>query len=152
MEALLMIEYTLGFALDLENQKVALIRKNRPEWQAGKLNGIGGHIEEGENPKEAQVREFYEETGVGTFLSDWNFVCRMDREEDNFSCFVFRTFNIPLKLLANITDENIEIHETKNINELYRNGECLSNIPWLVYMCLDLNPGGKRYYISGTIG
>lgn len=63
--------------------RVALIRKAKPEWQKGKLNGIGGKIEEGEGPFAAMVREFREETGVdhrdwGTFAEmtgpDWSVV------------------------------------------------------------------------------
>jgi hypothetical protein len=38
------VEYVVGFAFDTDG-RVALIRKNRPEWQAGRLNGIGGHVE-----------------------------------------------------------------------------------------------------------
>ncbi len=41
-----------------------MIRKNRPDWQAGKLNFPGGHIEEGEEPQIAAARELFEETGL----------------------------------------------------------------------------------------
>lgn len=34
-------KYVVGFAFDLTLTMVALIRKNRPEWQMGLLNGIG---------------------------------------------------------------------------------------------------------------
>lgn len=43
---------------------VLLVRKNHPAWQAGRLNGIGGGIEEGETQEVAMRREFREETGV----------------------------------------------------------------------------------------
>jgi 8-oxo-dGTP pyrophosphatase MutT (NUDIX family) len=75
------VEYVVGFAFDTYG-RVALIRKNRPEWQAGQLNGIGGHVETAcersdhinsrhdaacrghlEDPYVAMVREFEEETG-----------------------------------------------------------------------------------------
>lgn len=68
-------EYVVGFAFDTWN-RVALIRKNRPEWQAGKLNGIGGHVEPGEDPDEAMIREFREETG--TYLVGWKKFVVMD--------------------------------------------------------------------------
>lgn len=55
--------YVVGFLFNTDLD-VLLIRKNRPEWQAGKLNGIGGKIEDGEEPLEAMVREFEEEAGV----------------------------------------------------------------------------------------
>lgn len=48
---------------------VALVRKNRPKWQAGRLNAIGGSVEEGETAFGAMVREFKEEAGVE--INDW---------------------------------------------------------------------------------
>lgn len=56
--------YVLGFAFTPDFEKVALIRKNKPDWQAGLLNGIGGKVEVGECPAVAMDREFLEETGV----------------------------------------------------------------------------------------
>lgn len=57
------VEYVLGFMFNLAESKVLLVWKNRPAWQAGKLNGVGGKIEEGETPIQAMNREFAEETG-----------------------------------------------------------------------------------------
>ena len=46
---------------------VVLTHKNRPAWQAGKLNGVGGKIELLESPVAAMVREF--ELGLATLAS-----------------------------------------------------------------------------------
>ena len=43
---------------------VLLIRKNRPVWQKGWLNGVGGGINPGETPAAAMDREFTEEAGL----------------------------------------------------------------------------------------
>lgn len=59
-----MKRYVLGFAFDPDLHNVLLIKKTRPEWQKDRMNGIGGHIEEGELSCEAMRREFIEETGV----------------------------------------------------------------------------------------
>ena len=56
--------YVVGFLLNYDRTQVVLIRKNRPAWQAGHLNGVGGKIEMGETPIEAMTREFEEETGL----------------------------------------------------------------------------------------
>ena len=58
-------EYVVGFCFDPSLHHVVLVRKNRPEWQKGRLNGVGGHIEESDpDAKYAMDREFGEETGV----------------------------------------------------------------------------------------
>lgn len=40
-----MKEYTLIFVFNTELTKTLLIRKTHPEWQVGKLNGLGGTVE-----------------------------------------------------------------------------------------------------------
>lgn len=57
------MKYVLVFAFNHVND-LLLIQKNRPEWQAGRLNGIGGKVEPGENFLDAAVREFKEEANV----------------------------------------------------------------------------------------
>lgn len=57
-------EYVCGFYFDSKFQQVVLIWKNKPAWQKGKLNGVGGKIEKEESPITAMRREFHEETGI----------------------------------------------------------------------------------------
>ncbi len=63
--------YVRGFMFSDDWLRVLLIRKLKPKWQFGLLNGIGGHIEKGESEAEAMVREFKEETGVQTTKDEW---------------------------------------------------------------------------------
>lgn len=81
--------YVVGFLFwggdQMFGDQVALIRKNRPEWQAGKLNGIGGKIEPGEKPLEAMVREFREETGE--IVTDWRHFATMEGNNSEIFCF-----------------------------------------------------------------
>lgn len=58
------MNYVCGFLFHPPSNSVALIEKKKPAWQYGKLNGIGGKIEVGENPLSAMIREFAEETSV----------------------------------------------------------------------------------------
>jgi 8-oxo-dGTP pyrophosphatase MutT (NUDIX family) len=67
------VEYVLGFAFTPSKGGVLLIRKNRPAWQAGKFNGVGGKIESTDpTVEDAMCREFYEETGIPTQESQWS--------------------------------------------------------------------------------
>lgn len=43
---------------------VALIRKDRPDWQAGLFNFIGGKVNDGEAPWDAAIRECLEEADL----------------------------------------------------------------------------------------
>ena len=43
-------EYVAGFLFSRDGSLLALILKNKPDWQKGKLNAIGGKIEDGETP------------------------------------------------------------------------------------------------------
>ncbi len=61
--------YVVGFYY--LGSSVLLIRKNRPEWQKGKWNGVGGHIEAGETSVQAMRREFREETGTDVSEKRW---------------------------------------------------------------------------------
>lgn len=56
--------FVCGFCFDEERERVVLIEKSQPAWQAGRLNGVGGKVEPGESVSAAMTREFEEEAGV----------------------------------------------------------------------------------------
>ncbi len=51
--------------------QVLLVMKDRPNWQKGRLNLVGGKVEKGESPLLAAVRELKEETGLDPYPGDW---------------------------------------------------------------------------------
>lgn len=61
--------YCVGFGY--YGDCVVLVKKERPEWQKGFLNGVGGKLEKNESPLEAMIREFFEETGQLTTPDQW---------------------------------------------------------------------------------
>jgi len=121
-------QYVLGFYFSEDKKRVALIKKTKPDWQAGKLNGIGGKIEEGEAPHEAMIREFREETGH--IHNEWRYFALM--KNSNFDVFCYVAFG-DLEALQTTTEEEVV---TLWVDSLYR-GEVLPNIKWLVAMALD---------------
>jgi 8-oxo-dGTP diphosphatase len=64
-------EYVCGFAFSEDLGRVVLIQKKRPDWQTGRFNGVGGHVEPGESFEQAMAREFEEETGVMSAPHSW---------------------------------------------------------------------------------
>jgi len=69
-----MIHYVNGFLFDEKCAWVVLLKKNRPDWQAGFLNGVGGKAEESEYFIDAMARESFEEIGV---VPEWQYFISM---------------------------------------------------------------------------
>lgn len=65
----------VGFLFSPDFKYVALIKKNKPEWQFGRFNGIGGKLEAGETGLQAMRREFHEEAGLQ--IADWTSFCHV---------------------------------------------------------------------------
>ncbi|HXJ56935.1 MAG TPA: NUDIX hydrolase [Verrucomicrobiae bacterium] len=61
--------YVAGFLFRNQGKEVALIKKRKPFWQYGLLNGVGGKVAAGETPAQAMAREFEEEAGI--VVLDW---------------------------------------------------------------------------------
>lgn len=118
--------YVLGFAFD-DLGRVALIRKRRPDWQAGRLNGIGGHIENHETAYHAMVREFYEETGVK--LVDWQAVGVM--KGDDWHVTVFTVTSSKVRGVRTATDEEVVLQLPHNLPYV----KCIENVVPLVQLC-----------------
>jgi 8-oxo-dGTP diphosphatase len=92
---------------DVATQRVLLIRKRRPAWQAGKLNGVGGKIEAAESPIQALVREVREEAALDTVPEQWRYFGVMDGPEFLVHCFELRDDGITG--FRSLTDETLEL-------------------------------------------
>lgn len=112
------MRYVVGFAF--WRDKVLLIHKKKgPAYVVGKLNGVGGKIENGEQVRSAMVREFMEETGVETWPSAWTEVAVMkgDANEGN---------NYELNILYAFLPDVADFEKIKNPE---KDGEELEWIP-----------------------
>ena len=148
-------QMVLGFMFNRYLTEVVLMVKERPAWQAGLLNGIGGHIEPDETPRMAMAREFLEETGCQTRIYDWQPCFKMIRscgDDGDFAVRVFRCIaDVPSLKPFVRTAEDQEVLILKPFGPW--NLPCVSNLPWIVAMLTDLNPGDcPSYHVQGIVG
>lgn len=131
-------KYVVGIVFSNDREHVALIRKQKPVWQKGKLNGVGGKVEQNEFAINAMEREFQEETGVFIRGCEWkHFLQMMGQNDAGTGEFYidFFTAECDLTLLKSPEEEKIEIISTREIHPL-RN-DVIENIPWVVALALD---------------
>ncbi|HKZ40549.1 MAG TPA: NUDIX domain-containing protein [Candidatus Hodarchaeales archaeon] len=125
-------KYVCGFLFDMAFKHVALINKVRPDWQKGKLNGIGGKVEPRESLDAAMAREFEEEAGRHFSASTW----KMFAEIEGSDWVVYFFFNVSdaVFLLESKTDEKVEVIEVDTLNN---NDRVIQNLKWLIPMTMD---------------
>lgn len=100
-----MQRYVLGFVVNDDGQSILLLRKNRPKFLAGRLNGVGGKIEDRETEVEAMVRECLEECDVFIPPDEWFLMGEMG-DRVNYLVHVFAA-NAPLSQARQCTDEQL---------------------------------------------
>lgn len=123
-----MIQYVAGLLFSDEGDRVTLILKNRPDWQAGLYNALGGKVEFGESPQEAMRREFIEEAGVDI---DWE--GRFTLSGPDYQVHWFSCHNTEaMTYLQTMTDEVVEVVEAYNLPE-----NVIPNLWWIVPMMND---------------
>jgi len=124
-----MTEYVAGFLFSPDEKQVLLIRKNRPEWQKGMINGIGGHIEPEETSEEAMSREFLEETGLN--ILSWYKGAQL--YGNGWIVHFFYTCGF-LGDAKSMTDEEVRIYEINQLPD-----SIIPNLRYLIPICLDKN-------------
>jgi 8-oxo-dGTP diphosphatase len=137
--------YACGFLFSLDRGRVLLIRKRRPAWQAGKLNGVGGKIEPGESPPQAMRREFREEADLD--VRDWQEVLTLSGRDDAGSGVAwrghfFRAFG-DIDAARSMTDEQLELHEVAALPT-----DTIPNLRWMIPLMLDDEPVSGVYRVE----
>ena len=111
-----MKRYVVGFPILPCRTGLSLIQKNRPDWQAGKWNGIGGKVEFGEKILDAMDREADEEAGLGGLK--WALVCNITDSVNGYSVDFFAAFDLRAHGCRSRTDERVEFWPTRAVWEL----------------------------------
>jgi 8-oxo-dGTP diphosphatase len=127
--------YTIGILFDSNFDQVLLILKNRPEWQKGKYNFPGGHVEEDETMVECVVREFKEECNLNSNKEDWRFIGFLNNDT-NYQCSIYTAFN--LGEVQTNEDQEVKWFDLENLPE-----NIITNLTWLI-------PFAKNVWIQGN--
>lgn len=136
------VTYVNGFCFNESGSRLLLLEKERPEWQKGLLNGIGGEMEKGgQTASEAMVRKFKEEAGVETKSEEWELFCKvLFGDEDSPSCiFFFRLFSDSAHAIAETqTDEEIQDLSFQSVTQNdYIVDSLVPDLRWIIPLAED---------------
>ena len=122
--------YVVGFLFSEDYSRIVLIRKNRPDWQAGLLNGLGGKINLlDETPVTAMKREFKEESGVE--VDNWKEFLKLEGE---VSVVYFFIATGDTTKVTTIETGIVESYDVATLKE--RLGACVPNLSWILPLAL----------------
>lgn len=126
-----MKQYTLGFVFDSSLESVLLMHKTKPERQVGKINGLGGKVEKGEDSRACIAREVKEEADLKTARDEWVYVGNMHSAEWSVDVFGL----IYVGAMSDAKSIELERIEWFSIDALPPN--IISNLSWLISMVKD---------------
>lgn len=131
-------EMVVGFAFSEDRQRVLLIKKTKPAWMNGLLNGIGGKIEKSETASAAMRREAQEEAGLNLLWKPVFLLMAANKARGvpDATIYVFAAI-CDITMAVELTEEQLEIH---SVNDLPAN--VVSNLPWIIPVCLHGNISG----------
>lgn len=106
--------YVVGFITD--DNRVLLINKNRPKWQEGLFNGIGGKVEGNESPLEAMIRETKEETGLE--INEWESIETISFKNGvELHAYSSHISSSDIEQFQSLTDEKVSLFKKDKLPE-----------------------------------
>lgn len=126
--------YVLGFLFSESMHRVLLVQKARPSWQAGKLNGIGGHIEPRESAYAAMEREADEEAGITPGSLNWHSLGEMTFRMMGARVFLFSAHDPGTEecLIAPTPEQKTEPIAFYDWKEAENFALMMPNLRWLI--------------------
>jgi 8-oxo-dGTP pyrophosphatase MutT (NUDIX family) len=142
--------FVLAFLFDITLTKVVLIRKNKPDWMAGKFNAPGGHVEEGETFETAVDREFSEETGM--IVTEWTPFLRLFRPGDSEDTLrtleCYWSYSGRIGDVKSVTDEQVGVFDVQSV---MGREDVVKDTKWIIAMAQEaatrrLHGDGEMYF------
>jgi len=127
------IEATLAFIFNKDLTKVLLIKKKKPVYHAGMLNGLGGKLEPGETHLECVIREIEEEAGFITQKKDWIKVGFLTWSIWRVSVWT-GVYDSSQEKTTNFPEEGVGWHDARSLSN-----NVIENLHWLIPLCIDVN-------------
>jgi 8-oxo-dGTP diphosphatase len=137
--------YVAGFLFDENLNRVVLIRKTKPEYQKGKLNGVGGKVGDHnseESPDDATRREFLEETGMS--VSNWRRFLILNTEHSTIS------FYWAVGCVENATTMTEEMISVYDVSDVINRMDIMPNLRWCVQMASSFAFGERSKEFDAT--
>lgn len=155
-----MKRYVVGFLFNPEGDEVVLVLKTKPDWQRGRLNGVGGKVEPGDAESvlqdwivgvpaghglastylAAMKREWREETGDTSDI-DWKrfdtlsseIVYDPEHDQEGWEIAIFAAVGNPMSVVISVVEGQKGGEETLVLWEIFnRRARLLSRpfTPW----------------------
>ena len=137
-------QYTVGLCFDTTGDNLLLMRKGRPSWQKGLLNGVGGKIDPYESALACMIRKFLEEAGIRTRTDQWHFVLTLvDDTAPKVSVYFFTIFDTGVfqDAVTQDEDEPLERFDTQEfLGTLMERRDITADLQWFIpFIALDHN-------------
>jgi 8-oxo-dGTP diphosphatase len=124
--------YVLALLFDAAGDRVVLMRRTRPAWQAGRVNALGGKLAAAESPADAARREVREEAGVD--VATWEEF--LVWEDPVYRMHAVRAFDDAALAARTMEDQPVFLAEARALPP-----EVIDNLRWLVPLALDRDVG-----------
>lgn len=124
--------------LDPTLSKVVLIRKQKPAWQKGLLNGVGGKVGDhiaGEKPEQAIHREFNEEAGVDGLNWQKYLTLKTPHSELHFFRAIGNVYRASTR-----TEEEIGVFDVHEVMDMC---DTIPNLRWCIQMARTFHFGER---------
>jgi 8-oxo-dGTP diphosphatase len=129
-----------------KKEKYLLIKKsNKDSFGFNKFNGVGGHIEKGEEPFESALREINEETGLEIENLEFVAIVFIDTASNpGVQVFVFKANY----LRGEITNSNEGTLSWMSYTNIKSSNEVLGDVPELINLCRKHKKERKSIFLK----